>query len=571
MTESEIGRRRSTTVAAGLLLLAGLLAPVDTRAAPQGTIQDGIFSPGRPAAAAFGPDPGSKCGGSVFSRLPREVERQSKAAGATPAQPDGTLCAMAEVFLGWSDPNTPREGVLAFVSGYMGLPAPVRQVFVTVIDTDDDVVISERLAETIARHGKTGPNARYGVATSLLPREDRLSKARNRVVLVLGEEPVRLDPLPRRLPLGGQAALRGQLQVDLENPKVIVSDSKGKVTDPPQVAGKVFQAELRCGDKPGTIRVQVSAEQAGDRRVVASFPVACGTELPTTVAVQSATWPVEVPAQEKKVLELVNADRTGAGLPPVVWDDAVAGVARSLSEALSDPARRAGAGAAVVEQLQKAGVASSLLLVNPAQGRTAEDAQERLLTSPGHRANLMDPDVNHGGVGITTVTEKNGSSVTYLAEVFVKFLPPVDLPAVQKGIVAAIAERRAQAKVAAIPVDPALQDVAQRYALEMAAAKGALPEERDTQMLDSLKKTYKSVHMLAGASPEPLQFTKENKVLANGKALGVGLAQGDHPKLGRNAFFVVILIGELQDPAKGKQPAKPKATKPPAATPAPAK
>jgi hypothetical protein len=34
---------------------------------------------------------------------------------------------------------------------------------------------------------------------------------------------------------------------------------------------------------------------------------------------------------------------------------------------------------------------------------------------------------------------------------------------------------------------------------------------------------------------------------------------------------VVILIGELQDPAKGKQPAKPKATKPAAATPAPSK
>jgi hypothetical protein len=67
--------------------------------------------------------------------------------------------------------------------------------------------------------------------------------------------------------------------------------------------------------------------------------------------------------------------------------------------------------------------------------------------------------------------------------------------------------------------------------------------------------------MLAGASAAPLEFAKEKKVLASGKALGVGLSQGDHPTLGKNTFYVVILFGEPREAAKP-------AAKPPAKTPA---
>lgn len=561
MTQREQGRIRRLAAVVGVAVLASLFAPVQARGASPGAISGGNFSPGRPPAVTYGPDPKARCVGSIFSRLPGEVERQAKVAKVTPPQPDGALCAMADAFLGWTDSSAPRDGVVAFVSGHVGLPSPARQVFVTVIGTNDDVVISERLAETIVSHGKNVPDARYGAALFPIPREDRLTKPTFRVVLVLADEPVVLDPLPRRLDLGQQAVLGGKLQGDLENPKVTISDAKGQTTSPPQAPGKAFKAELRCGDKPGTIRVEITAERTGARRVVANFPVACGTDLATTVPVSAAQWPSDLAAQERKVLEIINAERTGAGLQALVWNDAVAGVARSLSEGLSDENRRAAAGGLVVEQLQKAGVPTPLLVVNPAAGRTVDDAQERLLTSPGHRANLMNPEVNHAGVGITTLTDKGGGTSTYLAEVFVKVLPPVDLVQVRKDLLAAIAERRAEGKVPVIPVDPSLHEVAQKFAQEMAAAKGTLPEERDTQLLDSLKKTYKGVNMLAGGASAPLEFAKDKKVLASGKALGVGLAQGDHPTLGRNAFFVVILLGEPREAAKpaAKPPAKPPA------------
>jgi len=561
MTHGEQGCIRRFATVTGLALLASLLAPAQAHGASPGKISAGDFSPGSKAALVYGPDPAYRCGGSIFSRLPGEVERQAKVANVTPAKPDGALCAMADAFLGWNDPSAPRDGVLAFMSAHVGLASPARQAFVTTLGTDDDVLISERLAETIVRHGKNNPNARYGAAVFMIPREGRLSKPTFRAVLVLGDEPVVLDPLPRRLALGQQAMLTGQLQGDLESPNVTISDTKGQTSSPPQAPGRSFKAELRCGDKPGTIRVEISAERAGSGRVVANFPVACGTDLPTTVPVAATPWPSEVAAQEKKVLEIINAERTAAGLPALAWDPAVAGVARKLSEGLSDESRRAAAGGLVVEQLQKAGVGTALLVVNPAQGVTVDDAQERLLTSPGHRANLMNPEVNQAGVGITTLTGKTGATTTYLAEIFVKVLPPVDLVAVREQLQAAIAERRAEGKVAAIPVDPALHEVAQKFAQEMAAAKGKLPEERDTQLLDTLRKSYQGVNMLAGAAAAPLEFAKDRKVLVNGKALGVGLAQGDHPTFGQNAFYVVILLGEPREAAKP-------ATKPPAKPPA---
>jgi uncharacterized protein YkwD len=486
------------------------------------------------------------------------MANQAKAQNAPEAVASPTLCAMAEILLGWSEPSNPREGVVAFLSSYLGLPTPARQAFVTDIETDDDDVIAERLAETIVRHAKAVPNASFGAAMVPLAKADRFSKPKNRVVLVLGDEPVALDPLPRKLPLAGQAPLSGKLRGALENPKVVISDSKGIVTEPPQVPGKAFKGEIRCGDRPGTVRVEILAEQGGGRRMVANFPVVCGKDLPSSIAVAPVAWPSETIAQEKKVLANINAERTEAGLPPLAWDDALAGVARTLSAGLADPAQRAAAGQAVVENLQKAGVATSLLLVNPAQGRSAEEAQDRLLASPALRANAMNPEVNTAGIGVTTVTDKSGLTLTYLAELFVRFLPTVDPAVARKELAAAIAAKRAEAGLPAIPVDPALDEVAQKYAQEMAAAKGSLPEERDAQMLDGLKKTFRTVDMLAGATTAPLQFANDKKILAPGNALGVGLAQGDHPKLGRNTPYVVILIGKAQEPAKGKPAPKTK-------------
>jgi hypothetical protein len=74
----------------------------------------------------------------------------------------------------------------------------------------------------------------------------------------------------------------------------------------------------------------------------------------------------------------------------------------------------------------------------------------------------------------------------------------------------------------------------------------------------SLSKGW-SVKMLVGPSAAPLEFAAERKATTAGQVLGVGVAQGEHEQLGRNAFFVVVLIAEkIGPPAKpAAAPAKP--------------
>jgi hypothetical protein len=48
---------------------------------------------------------------------------------------------------------------------------------------------------------------------------------------------------------------------------------------------------------------------------------------------------------------------------------------------------------------------------------------------------------------------------------------------------------------------------------------------------------------MGGAKTEPLEFAEEGGAAATGKAMGIGVAQGMNPVLGKNAVYVVILIG----------------------------
>jgi uncharacterized protein YkwD len=437
-------------------------------------------------------------------------------------------------------------------------------VLISIIATEDRRILAERLAESVGNFLKRGGQVRYGASSQ------RLAKDKTRVTLVLLGASVEVEPFPRRLAAGQSATVAGQLLGDLSNPSALVSEASGKLATLPQPPGKAFRFEVRCGDRPANLHVEVRGERGGQPQSVANFPIACATELPTSVAVSTKdTWPGDVAGQERRVLDEINAERSAAGLAPLAWDDKVAVAARNISESLADQLRKGEAPTPpdVAARLKEVGVSSSQVIANPAQGRTAEDAAYQLLRSPSHRANFMNPDVTHAGTGIATAKAPNGQERAFLIEIFIKVLPPMDPAKVRKDLAAAIAERRAAEKRPPLANDPSLDGVAQAYAEEMAKAKGGLPPERDDQMLASLKKDYASVHVLLGGSTNPLEYAQEKKVLASGSRLGVGVASGDHPALGRNVAYVVVLVGEPREAAKGAPPAKKPPAKAGAATP----
>ena len=113
--------------------------------------------------------------------------------------------------------------------------------------------------------------------------------------------------------------------------------------------------------------------------------------------------PAIVLPDERKVIELVNLERATEGLPSLQYNDRLAATARghALDMALRDYSshdRRDGR--KFYESVFDSGYPVSKCGENIAVGlATPEEAFEGLISSPGHRANIMDSDFTQMGVG----------------------------------------------------------------------------------------------------------------------------------------------------------------------------
>jgi uncharacterized protein YkwD len=557
-------RRRiagSMTAVAVAVAAALLLAPAATSARGSVNKERNTFELGRDPAPQYGaPDVGKCTSGGGFKEVERAVAEATKDAGKPAAKADGALCAVAEVFLGWDEKaGTPRDAVLAAVPRQLGLVAPVQQALVATIPTDDARTLAEKLAPAATQFALRAPAARWGMATY------RVRKGVTKVALVLQSAGVEVQPFPRSLAKGQSATLQGKVVAPYASPKVLVSDPRGELKTV-DGTGDAFQAEVACGQVPGKIVVEIRGEEDGEPMVLATFPVACATDLPAAATVTPPAWPSSTAEQEKRILELVNAERTAVGLAPLDWDDAVAGVARQISEAL-----RTGRAADVdvVQRLKAAGIASPVVVQSAAADREVGGAHERLLASPSNRANVLHADVTDAGVGVVSGTNVDGQNVVYVAEVFIRELPPVDVAKARDQLRSAVAQKRKDARTNAVTSDPTLDEVAQTWAESLAAAGGTLAKERRAELSASLDKRFRSVQVVSGAKQEILDFAEEPEVTKAARSVGVGVAQGKHPTLGRNAVYVAILLGTpraagdaSEKPAgKGKVAAKPPAKK----------
>jgi uncharacterized protein YkwD len=543
--------RRIGRLLAPAALAAALLA-LPARGAYEpvpGKVADGKLAPGRPPAARFGEDPAATCPDlPLFRRLKERLEETARSSKRPAPQADGRLCRAAEIFLALDGKAEPRDAVLAFASQASGLPLTVRRVIQVVLPTDDSSLLAENLSESIA--GNFGPSAsqpRYGIAAvRKAVFVSKRAEASTRLVLLLQDIPFALDPIPRRLAAGEKARLSGKLLGDYANPRIAISDVLGRLSRPEVPPGRSFEAEVSCGDRAGRIAVEIAGELGGSPALLARFPIACATELATSVPLANPDpWPADPRAQERKMFDLVNAERTAGGLKALAWDDALAGVARGIAESIREGARRGtyDVPGDVVERLKKVGIASPVVLQNPAQARGAEEANGELLVSPSHRVNIMSPEVTNGGMGIAPEAGPDGASSVFVAQLFIRELPPLDPEAVRQQLRAAVAQKRKDARQSPVTLDPQLEELAQRYAVELAAAGGALPKARKDALTAPLSKAFKVVQVLAGAKADPLDFAEEPEVVSAGKFAGVGAALGMHPTLGRNAIYAVVLVG----------------------------
>jgi hypothetical protein len=113
-----------------------------------------------------------------------------------------------------------------------------------------------------------------------------------------------------------------------------------------------------------------------------------------------------MPGAAEQLMALANASRAEAGLGRLVWDDSLAAAARAhcLRMAAEGPiAHRYGGEDGLSDRAAKAGARFDLIEENVAVGPDPPAIHEEWMQSPGHRANLLNADVNRVGIAVVAV------------------------------------------------------------------------------------------------------------------------------------------------------------------------
>ena len=113
--------------------------------------------------------------------------------------------------------------------------------------------------------------------------------------------------------------------------------------------------------------------------------------------------PTPDPAAERQLFDLVNEARTSAGIPPLDWDERLVPVARAHSAEMfrlryfSHESPTAGS---PFDRLKAAGITYTRAGENLAYAQSVTVAHQGLMSSEGHRANILSPQFTRIGIGV---------------------------------------------------------------------------------------------------------------------------------------------------------------------------
>lgn len=241
------------------------------------------------------------------------------------------------------------------------------------------------------------------------------------VLVVLGvRRHLRLDPFPCKVVPGDRQRLSGLLAEGYRSPSVVVTTPGGDIVERLALrrAGR-FEAAV---DFPATGRYTVEVMAVGSRgpEAVALFPVFVGAEPSELLGPADEAGPADEPASAEQVLlDLLNAERRRADLPPLEADEEIGRLAAAHS---ADMMRSGYFGHVsptegdVAHRLAAAGFVVLRAAENLARSSSAARAHRTLMESPSHRANVLDPELTHVGIGVA-----RADGELYVTEIYVAF------------------------------------------------------------------------------------------------------------------------------------------------------
>ena len=393
-----------------LLTLGELGSPTARRLVPRGAAAASYES--RPAAASdftpFG-DP-----------LRARVQKAAAAVGrrqGTRVIPDTRLdAAMTDLARALREGESPHSEAVEFVLSHYGIVEPYPKLdFIRAGRGSEEAAFEALIHKLELPTGK--PLATIGVG---LDRDTSTLL----VIVAIQDKSLDLDPVPRQLPRDGQTRVSGKLLGSFAAPHLYVTDPRGAArTLPARLKGALFDADVRCDRGEGRYQVEVFGTDEAGPRVLANFPIYCGAPPPGAFvgAAGYASTSLEPREAEARLLDLVNQDRRAAGLRALEADPALAAVAREHS---LDMLQHNFVGhvspttGGPVDRVKRAGLSFNRLSENVGRNGSVEELEIGLMSSPGHRAAILDPQAARIGIGVVVEETTPGAVVVVGTQLF---------------------------------------------------------------------------------------------------------------------------------------------------------
>jgi len=160
----------------------------------------------------------------------------------------------------------------------------------------------------------------------------------------------------------------------------------------------------------------------------------------------------EPPAPEQQLLALLNLERRHAHLAVLRWDAKMAEAAQAHSRRLADHRALSHQFAGEPELTHRVGATGarfSAVAENVAVADDAEEAHLALMSSPGHRANILDPQYNVVGIATARVNKH-----MYVTEDFAHVVPSYTEREFREGVIAAFNRLRLAHRLGPIDARP---------------------------------------------------------------------------------------------------------------------
>jgi uncharacterized protein YkwD len=332
---------------------------------------------------------------------------------------DPRLDAVAlDIALNFEDKNLPPFEQVEYLLAHYGLiHAPPHLLFAKG-SPGSDIAITEQISSQSASVFRTAVPRAIGLGIYRTAGEIT-------VVVALQERNIELlEPVPRVMRAGASIRLAARITDRFRRPELIITAPSGSTREVPLVQARGrFSGEIRCDQGPGRYQVEVTGEDRGGPTVIANFPVFCEVTPPRTLPAVAATRSAPIPTAEAeaRIFALINRDRRAAGLAPLAIDRQLTEIARAHSRDMAEHdfiGHVSPTTGNAADRVKRAGAQPELLLENVGQAYTPDELHKSLMTSPGHRTNVLNPQVKRIGVGVAHGKSAPGTHPLIVTELF---------------------------------------------------------------------------------------------------------------------------------------------------------